>query len=189
MFVVYKKFLLMLGVTIVLFLSASLVWSETVNRDKLVWRDGLTYKKFSIIPFTGTQVEFQTTGQLLNETPYLDGLKHGIEKEYFPNGTIHWRYEWINGKRENYDLQYHMNGNLKYKWGKKNGRDHGKILVYHDNGKLSQKGQAFEGVWIGDWKRYNKNGLLTEVVTYNKIGVIIKIEKWKNNKLIKSTDY
>jgi antitoxin component YwqK of YwqJK toxin-antitoxin module len=189
MIAVYKKFFLMLGVTVLLCLSASVVWSETIQKDKLVWRDGITYKKFSIEPFTGTQVEFQTTGQLLNETPYVNGLKHGIEKEYFPNGTIHWRYDWINGKRENYNLQYYMNGNLEFKWAKKNGRDHGEILVYHNNGKLRQKGQAFEGIFTGDWKRYNKQGLLTEIVTYDKTGRMVKIEKWENGKLKKSTDY
>ena len=82
-----------------------------------------------------------------------------------------------------------MNGNLEFKWAKKNGRDHGEILVYHDNGKLRQKGQAFEGIWIGDWKRYNKLGLLTEIVTYDKTGRMYQIEKWENGKKIKSTFY
>ena len=50
MIAVYKKFFLMLGVTVLLCLSASVVWSETIQKDKLVWRDGITYKKFSIEP-------------------------------------------------------------------------------------------------------------------------------------------
>ena len=48
---VYKKFFLMLGVTILLCLSASVVWSE--NIDDLVKRNGVYYKKFSDVPFNG----------------------------------------------------------------------------------------------------------------------------------------
>ena len=183
------KKLLITFFTVLFCLTSSVGWSEAVPKDQLVYRDGLTYKKFSIEPFTGKQVEFQTTGQLLNETPYVNGLKHGIEKEYFLNGTIHWRYDWITGKRENYNIQYHMNGNLQFKWAKKNGRDHGEIIVYHDNGKLRKKGQAFEGNWIGDWKNYDRQGSLIEIITRDKNGNVRRIEKWKNGKKIKSTLY
>ena len=48
---VYKKFFLFLGLTILLCLSASIVWSETM--EDLIWRDGNYYKKFSDVPFNG----------------------------------------------------------------------------------------------------------------------------------------
>ena len=48
---VYKKFFLFFGLTILLCLSASIVWSETMG--DLIWRDGNYYKKFSDVPFNG----------------------------------------------------------------------------------------------------------------------------------------
>ena len=59
----------MLGVTVLLCLSASVVWSETI--DDLVVRDGLHFKKFSDVPFTG-KVDGEVRGLLKN------GSKVGI---------------------------------------------------------------------------------------------------------------
>ena len=60
---VYKKFFLMLGVTVLLCISASVVWSETW--DDLVERNGLYYKKFTDVPFTG-KVDGQYNGSIKN---------------------------------------------------------------------------------------------------------------------------
>ena len=59
MIAVYKKFILMLGVTVLLCLSASIVWSETM--DDLVKRNGVYYKKFSNKPSTPKQLEKRKT--------------------------------------------------------------------------------------------------------------------------------
>ena len=87
MIAVYKKFFLMLGVTVLLCLSASVVWSET--KDQIVSREGIYYKKFSDIPFTGTVYNYYENGQLEMKVELVDGKEHGVEKYFHPNGKPH----------------------------------------------------------------------------------------------------
>ena len=83
MIVVYKKFFLMLGVTVLLCLSASIVWSETM--DDLVKRNGVYYKKFSNIPFSGI-AKAKEKGIYKGRKPTVDNekirelAKQGLQK-------------------------------------------------------------------------------------------------------------
>jgi hypothetical protein len=55
-------------------LFPSLAYGETM--DDLVWRDGIHYKKFSDVPFTG-KVTGKTQGRFRN------GIKHGPWVNYY----------------------------------------------------------------------------------------------------------
>ena len=66
---VYKKFFLMLGIPILIYLTASVVWSETMG-DLICWYRNY-YKKFSDIPFNG-----KVDGDI------KDLLKNGKKKKY-----------------------------------------------------------------------------------------------------------
>ena len=79
MIAVYKKFFLMLGVTVLLCLSASLVWSETIK--DLVKRNGVFYKKFTDLPFNG-----KITGEYNGS--FKNGLPDGYWVAYHENGQI-----------------------------------------------------------------------------------------------------
>ena len=76
---VYKKFFLFLGLTILLCLYASIVWSETMK--DLIWRDGNYYKKFSDVPFNG-KVNGDIKGLIKN------GKKEGTWVRYYENGQL-----------------------------------------------------------------------------------------------------
>ena len=53
-----KKLVLILSLMFIVTLSPNVVMSETVKYEDLVRRNGLFYKKFTDVPFTG-----KTTGQ------------------------------------------------------------------------------------------------------------------------------
>ena len=61
------------------FLFPSLAYGVTM--DDLVQRDGLYYKKFSDVPFTG-----KTTGK--SQGSFKDGQKHGPWLTYYDNGQV-----------------------------------------------------------------------------------------------------
>ena len=67
--------------SIVYLLTASVVLGETIDRRRLVERNGLVYKSFSPVPYSGN-----VTGLWLGEI--VSGLKYGIWKTYWLNGSM-----------------------------------------------------------------------------------------------------
>jgi hypothetical protein len=62
--------------------------------DDLVKRDGLYYKKFTDVPFSG-EVADQATGGV-----FTNGKKEGLWVEYWENGQLQKKGTYENGKKE-----------------------------------------------------------------------------------------
>jgi antitoxin component YwqK of YwqJK toxin-antitoxin module len=87
----YEKIPLTL-LTCLLFLSPNVVLSETL--DDLVEREGLYYKKFSDVPFSG-----KITGII--QSSFKNGKKEGAWVAYYKDGTVDKEYTgtFKNGKK------------------------------------------------------------------------------------------
>ena len=109
---------------IFLLLSPSLSWSEDIDWNDLVKRDGLYYEKFTDVPFTGDVVGRQT-GNISK------GKKEGEWLVYRENGRLKAKDNFKDGKREGEQLIYWGNGQLKLKSSYKDGKADG-IWIYHD---------------------------------------------------------
>ena len=116
-------------------LTAAPSWSEGTSMDDLVERDGLFYKKFTEVPFTGE----------IDEGSYQGSLKNGK-----PEGT------WV---------AYHDNGQLKGKGDWKNGKEEGPWVYYYDNGQLFSKGVIKNGKEEGPWVTYSEDGTVDNALT------------------------
>ena len=89
---------------LLLFLPA-LVSAETIDRSDLVKRDGLSYKDFTNVPFTGrTRGQFQGT--------YKDGTQHGPYESYHENGQLWMKTTYKDGKKHGPTEWYYKNGQL-----------------------------------------------------------------------------
>ena len=73
-------------------LFPALALGETVKFEDLVYREGLYYKKFSDVPFTG-KVTGNTQGVFRN------GKKHGPWVSYHENGQLESKVTFLYGKR------------------------------------------------------------------------------------------
>ena len=103
------------SVVLVVLLFPSLALGETVKDEDLVLRDGLYYKKFTDVPFTGKITgEFQ--GKLKN------GKKEGPWVSHHDNGQIGSEGDFKNGKPDGPWVYYHKNGQLKFKRTFKDGK-------------------------------------------------------------------
>ncbi len=102
--------------------------SETMSN--LVKREGLYYKKFSEVPFSG-----KVTDPRFNKS-----------------GTIK------NGKEWGTWIAYHDNGQLRMKWGFKNGKNEGLYKSYWEDGSLFAKGNYKNGKEEGVWIYYSEDG-------------------------------
>ncbi len=102
-----KRFLAPILLLVLLFPTLAL--GEEVTMDDLVVTNGLYYKKFTDVPFTGKVDE---------------GLSRGVIK---------------NGEREGPWVIYYNNGRLWYKGAYKNGKQEGPWLWYDEDGNKIQR--------------------------------------------------
>ena len=114
------------SLVLMVLLFPALALGETM--DDLVYRDGLYYKKFTVVPFTGNM-----TGK--------------TEQGAFRNG-----------KKEGPWVYYHDNGQLSYKGTYKDNKKDGPYVNYYDNGQLGSKGTYKDGKEDGRWVRYWSDG-------------------------------
>lgn len=190
MIAVYKKFLMFFAVKVLLCVSASIVWSETM--DDLVKRDNIYYKKFSDVPFTGEVYGLETIYGALGDGFISKGRKEGswtyywkgkrVEKKinykngkldgswvlYHINGEISFKGNYINGKKEGVWVSYYDDGSLTLRNNYKNDKQEGPTIQFHPNGQLFLKGKYKNDKEEGPWKIYHPSGQLLEKGNFKK---------------------
>ena len=134
-------------------LFPSLASGETVKWGDLIVREGLHYKKFTDVPFTGKITgEFQ--GKLKN------GKKEGPWVSYHENGQLLSKFNYKNGKMEGPWVSHHDNGQIGSEGDFKNGKPDGPWVYYHKNGQLETKATYKNGKEEGPYESHNDNGQL-----------------------------
>ena len=120
--------------TVLFCLTSSVVWSETVEVEDLVKREGLYYKKSTSVPFSG-KVTGKEQGRIKN------GKKEGRWEIYNKNGRVEKEITFRNGKETGSEVRYkyHSNGQLNYKGDYRNDKKEGSWVSYRDNGTVNKK--------------------------------------------------
>ena len=144
--------------TCLFILSPNVVFSEAM-RD-LRYRDGLWYKKFTQVPFSG-----KITGK--DQGTIINGKREGAWVSYWIaiNEPLRSKGNYKNDKREGVWVSYHKNGRLEFKGNYKNGKGEGERVVYNDSGTLMQKGTYRDGKKEGYWVVYLKDGTVDKEYT------------------------
>ena len=115
-----------------LFLFPSVAFGETM--DDLVITNGLYYKKFTDIPFTG-KITGKEQGSIKN------GERIGVWIEYNKNGRVSREVTYKIGKIASWlTYSYHDNGQVNQKRSFKNGKQDGVSARYYKDGQLAAKG-------------------------------------------------
>ena len=93
------------SLVLALFLFPSIVMGETVKWDDLEERDGLYYKKFTEVPFTG-----KTTGKI--QGSFKNGKTHGPWVFYYENGQLYYKGIYKDGKMDGPWVGYNKDGTV-----------------------------------------------------------------------------
>jgi len=102
---------------------------ESVDAKDLVERNGVYFKKFTEVPFTG-----KTTGK--TQGSFRNGKKHGPWVKYHKNGQLREKENYKDGKRDGPWVNYWDNGQLKSKGTYKNGKMDGLWVAYNKYGTV-----------------------------------------------------
>ena len=114
------------SVFLAVLLFPTLASGEGTTMDDLVERDGLFYKKFTEVPFTG-----KTTGQI--QGSFKDGVAEGPWATYYENGQLQRKGDYKNRKREGPWEAYYDNGQLQGKGDFKKGKMEGHWVFFFEN--------------------------------------------------------
>ena len=133
----------------VMFSSTSIAFGETM--DELVKRDGIYYKKFTDVPFTG-----KITGQ--EQGSLKDGKKHGPWMRYHDNGKWSDKGTFKDDKMDGLWVGSYKNGQLRYRGFYKVGKQHLLWVGYYKTGQLRYKGFYKDGKRHLLWVFYRENG-------------------------------
>ena len=120
-------------------------WSE------LIYIDGLLFKKFTDVPFTGT-VEGQFQGSV------KDGKREGSWKHYHDNGRLESKGEFKNNNKDGFWVEFYDDGKTKSKNTFKNGGSFRDCVFYHPNEQIMSIGVIENDQREGVWKTFHKNG-------------------------------
>ena len=115
-----------------------------LSMEDLVYREGLYYKKFTDIPFTGEIDEGLERGNFKN------GKREGPSISYYKNGQLFYEGEYKNGKQEGPWFFYQETGQLKREVNYNDGQRDGPWTIYHNNGQLDSKGEYKNGEIVSD---------------------------------------
>jgi antitoxin component YwqK of YwqJK toxin-antitoxin module len=128
--------------TVLFCLTSSVGWSETW--DDLVKRDGIYFKKFTDVPFTG---KMDHKGSIKNSKINLyeqgsikNGKKDGSWVRYYDNGQLWTKGNYKKGKKEGSWFYYYDHGQLWTKKHYKNDKLEGSFVSYFNDGYIEIKG-------------------------------------------------
>jgi hypothetical protein len=122
-----KRFLA--PILLVTLLFPSLALGQAVTMDDLVITNGLFYKKFINVPFTG-----EVTG--LEQGAFKDGKREGPWVRYFDNGQLAFKGTFKDGKREGPWVFYYDNGQLESEGTYKDGKADGPWIAFNEDGTV-----------------------------------------------------
>ncbi len=147
------------SLVLALFLFPSLAMGDSVKYGDLVERDGLYYKKFTDVPFTGN-----VTGK--KQGSFRNGKKEGPWVSYHENGQFGGKGTFKDGKEDGSWVYYHENGKVSMKLTYVEGKLDGPFVSYYENGRLQEQGTLKDGKREGPYVNYWENGKLVVKGTY-----------------------
>ena len=154
-----------------------------LSMDDLVKREGIYYKKFTDVPFTGkvtgewqgsmhdgqwngSWVRYLDNGQLWEKGTYRNGKKHGVWIGYCKNGSLRFKGGYLDGNRDGFHTtNYCPTGQLNSESNYKNGKEHGLFVTWWENGQLMLRGNYKNGKKEGVWQDYDEDGTVGTVFT------------------------
>ncbi len=102
----------------------------------------------------------------LAEGEFVDGQKHGLWKEWFPDGTQYSEGTYKEGKEEGTWRWWYETGKLQSVVEYRNGEQHGEEIVYYRNGQMRKRSYYAFGKRQGLMSEWDDKGVLKNEVEY-----------------------
>ena len=98
---------------------------------------------------------------------FSGGVKNGVHKEFFNNGSIKIDGQYINGDKSGLWIEYFREGSKMRMFDVNENGKNGSISEWYKNGVKKIRGEYFHGQKDGVWTAWYSNGVKESIVTYN----------------------
>lgn len=112
------------------------------------------------------RTETYPNGNIRFETPYVENLKHGIQKEFYENGNIKKETPYEKDRRHGISKEFYEDGTLKSETPYDKGYIEGLVKNYHKNGKLAEELPYSKNKQKAFGKYFDENGEITTSGSY-----------------------
>ena len=106
-----------------------------------------------------------TNGNTALDEEYVNGMRQGVSRDYFENGTLYQEFNFDQGLYQGHFEQHHLNGKLKESAEYKADELEGKWELFDDEGKAQATGNYSMGYRDGKFTWFEK-GVPVKFVTY-----------------------
>jgi antitoxin component YwqK of YwqJK toxin-antitoxin module len=65
---------------------------------------------------TKVERKYWSSGELCSETPYVDGVRHGLQRSWRQNGELWSERPYVDGELHGMDKWWHRNGDIDEFW-------------------------------------------------------------------------
>ena len=163
------------------------IYTDKEYEPRLEYKDGLSYMKVAseehiigYVSFTGIGFSLFNDGVTVSEEiTFVNGIKEGLEKEWFKNGKLRYEGNMKNNKEDGVSRYYHENGTLSWEVNYKNGVIEGLEKEWFENGKLRYEGNMKNNKVDGVSKEYCEHG--NSFIYNSKDGVSISLKCFDRN--------
>lgn len=129
----------------------------------------------SIVNFKGENkngkgISYYRNGAVKEEYFYKNDSLDGENRAYFPDGKLKWLNFYKSDKLHGKITNYYHNGKVESELEYVDNELNGSYKSYFDNGRLYMTGIYKKGNRIGEWKEFNRKGVLKEVNNYDDKG-------------------
>lgn len=146
--------------------------SDTVSARLFDQKGKLVAKGFYLGQKKTGEWSNYTEERLVSTENYLEDRKNGIAKRYYPSGELLDETTWVNDVQEGIYKAYDKAGNKYIECIYKNGKRNGPFVSFYPNEVIEMEASYVDNLRNGDWKYYNEDGKLNYKLKYDK-GVLM----------------
>ncbi|MBI9067150.1 MAG: toxin-antitoxin system YwqK family antitoxin [Salinivirgaceae bacterium] len=140
----------------------------------------------------GVQIRkrYDDSGNLKSDAEYLNGMIHGVARNYYPDGSVHSEIHYVNNIKDGISTWFYEDGKPYRITPFKNGKKSGVQKKFYKTGKLMAEVPYENGDLLAGTKEYASNGklikepefLIKKVDTFNPyITLEVKLSENQND--------
>ena len=140
-----------------------------IVRGRASWcQDGYIYSIISVgdsvkvkaflngLPFTGTTVDYDSSGAMIGKYEFKNGIMHNLQT-FYVDGTVKTVLNFQNGTPNGKHIVFYPNGNIDREFSYNSGLLHGEIRTYDTDGTLVSLSNYKHNVMDGPFYHYYLN--------------------------------
>ncbi|MBO6575060.1 MAG: hypothetical protein JJ896_06585 [Rhodothermales bacterium] len=134
---------------------------QEVAMADLQMADGKVVLRATGAAFTGEMMHYHPDGAVSSRSAYVEGLRHGLDRDWDRNGHLRGERMWANDRRHGTDRVFDHNGKLLLETTWVDGAREGAVVWFYPEGGKRYETAFAHGKRHGIWRQFAADGSLS----------------------------